>query len=81
MPESSVRPGWHGAGLRRSGGGPRWTASELRILLPRFGDQLGNAKVSMIQDRYLDRRLTDRITGDVLEGLFDDGGDQNVSLS
>ena len=35
----------------------------------------------MIQDRYLDRRLTDRITADVLEGLFDDGGDQNVSLS
>jgi hypothetical protein len=29
--------------------------------------------VSMTQDRYLGRRLTDRETADVLENLFGDG--------
>jgi integrase len=42
----------------------------------RISDQLGHAKVSMTQDRYLGRRLTDRQTADVLEGLFDHGGDE-----
>jgi integrase len=43
----------------------------------RISDQLGHAKVSMTQDRYLGRRLTDRQTADVLEALFDDGDDEN----
>ena len=33
----------------------------------RISDQLGHAKVSMTQDRYLGRRLTDRETAEVLE--------------
>ena len=33
----------------------------------RISDQLGHAKVSMTQERYLGRRLTDRQTADVLE--------------
>jgi hypothetical protein len=36
----------------------------------RISDQLGHAKVSMTQDRYLGRRLTDRVTADVLEDLL-----------
>jgi integrase len=35
-----------------------------------ISDQLGHAKISMTQDRYLGRRLTDRQTAEVLEGLF-----------
>ncbi len=43
----------------------------------KISDQLGHSKVSMTQDRYLGRRLTDRETADVLENLFDEGaGDQ-----
>lgn len=42
----------------------------------RISDQLGHAKVSMTQDRYLGRRLTDRVTADVLEGLFGDSESQ-----
>jgi integrase len=37
----------------------------------RISDQLGHAKVSMTQDRYLGRRLTDRQTAEVLERLFE----------
>ena len=43
----------------------------------RISDQLGHAKVSMTQDRYLGRRLTDRQTADVLEALFEVPGDEN----
>ncbi|MBN9100934.1 MAG: site-specific integrase [Pseudonocardia sp.] len=43
----------------------------------KISDQLGHSKVSMTQDRYLGRRLTDRETADVLENLFDEGpGDE-----
>jgi integrase len=38
----------------------------------KISDQLGHAKVSMTQDRYLGRRLTDRQTSDVLDGMFED---------
>jgi integrase len=38
----------------------------------KISDQLGHSKVSMTQDRYLGRRLTDRETADVLENLFED---------
>lgn len=37
-------------------------------------DQLGHSKVSMTQDRYLGRRLTDRETAEVLEGLVPGDG-------
>ena len=37
----------------------------------KISDQLGHAKVSMTQDRYLGRKLTDRQTADVLEKLMD----------
>jgi integrase len=36
----------------------------------KISDQLGHAKVSMTQDHYLGRRLTDRQTADVLEAMF-----------
>ena len=36
----------------------------------KISDQLGHAKISMTQDRYLGRRLTDRQAAEVLEGLF-----------
>ena len=42
----------------------------------RISDQLGHSKVSMTQDPYLGRRLTDRQTADVLEGMFADGEGQ-----
>lgn len=35
----------------------------------KISDQLGHAKVSMTQDRYLGRKITDRETVDVLEGI------------
>jgi integrase len=35
----------------------------------KISDQLGHARVSMTQDHYLGRRLTDRQTADVLEKL------------
>jgi hypothetical protein len=42
-------------------------------------DQLGPARVSMTQDRYLGRRPTDRETADVLEGMFsDESGPRSV---
>jgi hypothetical protein len=40
----------------------------------RISDQFGHVKVSMTQDRYLGHRLTDRVTADVLEGLFGTSG-------
>ena len=42
----------------------------------KISDQLGHAKISMTQDRYLGRRLTDRQTAEVLEGLFGAPGDE-----
>ncbi|HEV7452242.1 MAG TPA: tyrosine-type recombinase/integrase [Pseudonocardiaceae bacterium] len=36
----------------------------------KISDQLGHARVSMTQDRYLGRKLTDRQTADVLEELM-----------
>ncbi len=39
----------------------------------KIGDQLGHFKVSMTQDRYLGRKLTDRQTVDVLEKLMESG--------
>jgi integrase len=38
----------------------------------KISDQLGHSKVSMTQDRYLGRRLTDRQTSDVLDDMFED---------
>ena len=38
----------------------------------KISDQLGHAKVSMTQDRYLGRRLTDRQISDVLDNMFED---------
>jgi len=38
----------------------------------KISDQLGHAKVSMTQDKYLGRRLTDRQTADALDGMFPD---------
>ncbi|GLY27436.1 site-specific integrase [Kineosporia sp. NBRC 101731] len=38
----------------------------------KISDQLGHAKVSMTQDRYLGRRLRDRQTADVLENVIDE---------
>ncbi|MEQ3550922.1 site-specific integrase [Pseudonocardia nematodicida] len=37
----------------------------------KISDQLGHSKISMTQDRYLGRRLTDRETAEVLEGMFE----------
>ena len=37
----------------------------------KISDQLGHSKVSMTQDRYLGRKLTDRQTADVLEKLLE----------
>ena len=36
----------------------------------KISDQLGHSKISMTQDRYLGRKLTDRQTADVLEELL-----------
>ncbi|WP_147256187.1 hypothetical protein [Pseudonocardia hierapolitana] len=44
----------------------------------KISDQLGHSKISMTQDRYLGRRLTDRQTAEVLEGLFGVPGDERV---
>jgi integrase len=45
----------------------------------KISDQLGHAKVSMTQDHYLGRRLTDRQTAEVLEAMFDDLDDDKGS--
>jgi integrase len=39
----------------------------------KISDQLGHSKISMTQDRYLGRKLTDRQTADVLENLLGSG--------
>ena len=44
----------------------------------KISDQLGHSKVSMTQDRYLGRRLTDRQTADVLEGIVPAFGTKSV---
>jgi len=44
---------------------------DAQVSTRKISDQLGDAKVSMTQDRSLGRRLTDRQTADVLEGMFD----------
>jgi integrase len=38
----------------------------------KISGQLGHARVSMTQDRYLGRRLTDRETADALERIIDE---------
>ncbi len=38
----------------------------------KISDQLGHSKVSMTQDRYLGRRLTDRQGAEVLQGMLGD---------
>ena len=43
---------------------------DARVPTRKISDQLGHAKVSMTQDHYIGRRLTDRQTADILEGLF-----------
>ena len=40
----------------------------------KISDQLGHSKVSMTQDRYLGRKLTDRETADALEKLLGSDG-------
>ncbi|ODU07304.1 MAG: hypothetical protein ABS81_02070 [Pseudonocardia sp. SCN 72-86] len=46
----------------------------------RISDQLGHSKVSMTQDRYLGRRLTDRQTADALENLLVDDGSETKTV-
>ncbi len=43
---------------------------DAQVSTRKISDQLGPSNVSMTQDRYLGRRLTDRQTADVLEGMF-----------
>ena len=40
----------------------------------KISDQLGHARVSMTQDHYLGRKLTDRQTADALEKLLGSDG-------
>ena len=40
----------------------------------KISDQLGHARVSMTQDNYLGRKITDRGTADVLEGIVPESG-------
>jgi integrase len=42
----------------------------------KISDQLGHAKVSMTQDRYLGRRLRDRQTAEILECMFPSTDDE-----
>jgi integrase len=37
------------------------------VSIRKISDQLGHSRVSMTQDRYLGRKLTDRQTADVLD--------------
>jgi integrase len=48
---------------------------DAQVSTRKISDQLGHARVSMTQDRYLGRRLTDRQTADVLEDILGDGSD------
>jgi integrase len=43
---------------------------DAKVNTRKISDQLGHSNVSMTQDKYLGRRLTDRETADVLEGLL-----------
>jgi integrase len=45
---------------------------DAHIPVRKISDQLGHARVSMTQDRYLGRRLTDRQTAEVLEAMLDE---------
>ncbi len=47
----------------------------------KISDQLGHSKVGMTQDRYLGRRLTDRETAEVLEGLLPLDGTEGPIVS
>lgn len=48
---------------------------DANVTVRKISDQLGHSKISMTQDRYLGRKLTDRETAEVLEGMFDSDGD------
>ncbi len=50
---------------------------DAQVSTRKIRDQLGHARVSMTQDTYLGRRLTDRQTAEVLEGML--GSDRKVS--
>jgi integrase len=50
---------------------------DAQVSTRKISDQLGHSNVSMTQDRYLGRRLTDRQTADVLEGMFPDRDAEN----
>ena len=43
---------------------------DAQVSARKISDQLGHSKVSMTQDHYLGRRLADRQTAEVLEGMF-----------
>ena len=45
----------------------------------KISDQIGHSKVSMTQDRYLGRKLTDRETADALEKLLGSDGSDGVN--
>jgi integrase len=45
---------------------------DAQVSTRKISDQLGHSNVSMTQDKYLGRRLTDRETAVVLEGLLED---------
>lgn len=49
---------------------------DANVTVRKISDQLGHSKISMTQDRYLGRRLTDRETAEVLEDMFDSDGDE-----
>jgi integrase len=52
---------------------------DANVPVRKISDQLGHARVSMTQDHYIGRRLTDRHTADVLEGMFDAPDDDKES--
>jgi hypothetical protein len=47
----------------------------------KIGDQFGHSKVSMTEDRYLGRKLTDRQTADVLEKIMGESGEDEAKMS
>jgi integrase len=53
------------------------------VPIRKISDQLGHSRVSMTQDRYLGRKLTDRQTAQVLEELLGSGepGPENCPKS
>ncbi|MGZ4649252.1 MAG: tyrosine-type recombinase/integrase, partial [Kineosporiaceae bacterium] len=52
---------------------------DAQVSTRKISDQLGHARVSMTQDRYLGRRLTDPQTADVLEDILAVEGDRKSS--